>query len=399
MNTRKILCVFGTRPEAIKMAPVVKKLQISNSKFQIRVCVTAQHRYLLDDVLKTFAIKPDYDLNIMTENQTLFYITTKVIGRMEAVLEKEKPDLVLVHGDTTTTLAAALAAFYKKIAIGHVEAGLRTHSKFNPYPEEINRLMTDSICDMHFCPTSTAKKALLSENINPKNIFITGNTVIDALHMILKKKHKFQNKILRKMFNSEFVRRGGRNSKLILITAHRRENFGKPIRNICKAIKRIAAKYPDFKIVYPVHPNPNIKIPVKKILGKTRNVFLTSPLNYPDFSNLMKNAYFILTDSGGLQEEAPALCRPVLVMRCATERPEAVAAGTVKIIGVNESRIYNEVSKLINNNKYYKKMAVRGRLNPYGDGLASDRTVGFIEYYFGLKNRKPGEFYVRTKKI
>lgn len=386
---KKILCVFGTRPEAIKLAPVIKAFSVQHSAFSISVCITAQHRHLLDDVLKTFNIKPDYDLNIMTENQSLFDITTKVISRMETVLEKVKPDMVLVHGDTTTTFAAALSAFYKKIPIGHVEAGLRTHDKFNPYPEEVNRLLTDSICDIHFCPTSTAKKALLSENINPKNIFITGNTVIDALHMILEKNHKFENFVLKKLFSYLL---SPTPYSLILVTAHRRENFGKPIENICRAIKRIVSGHPDVKIVYPVHPNPNINIPVRKILGKTKNVFLITPLSYADFSNLMKKAYLILTDSGGLQEEAPALGKPVLVMRCATERPEGVAAGTVKVIGVSENGIYSEVSKLLENKKYYKKMAACGRMNPYGDGCASARTVGFIEYYFGMRNKKPKEF-------
>ncbi|MFH0947939.1 MAG: UDP-N-acetylglucosamine 2-epimerase (non-hydrolyzing), partial [Elusimicrobiota bacterium] len=274
---KKILCIFGTRPEAIKMAPVIKELRIKNLEFGVKVCVTAQHRHLLDDVLRTFGIKPDYDLNIMTENQSLFKITTSVMEHLEPILKKEKPDMVLVHGDTTTTFAAALSSYYLKIPVGHVEAGLRSYNKFNPFPEEINRRLTDVVSDIYFCPTPTAKKALLKENINPKNIFITGNTVIDALYMILKKKHEFYNQTLKRLFHLP----------LILVTAHRRENFGEPIKNICNAIKKISQRFPEYKIIYPVHPNPNVKIPVNKILGKLKNVYLLSPLNYSDFANLM----------------------------------------------------------------------------------------------------------------
>ncbi|PIU83043.1 MAG: UDP-N-acetylglucosamine 2-epimerase (non-hydrolyzing), partial [Elusimicrobia bacterium CG06_land_8_20_14_3_00_38_11] len=377
---KKILFVFGTRPEAIKMVPLIRQLLIFDSQFSIKVCVTAQHRNLLDEVLDIFQVVPDYDLNIMTENQSLFQITISVLKKLEPILKKEKPDMVLVHGDTTTTFAAALASYYLKIPVGHVEAGLRSYDKFNPYPEEINRRLTDAISDIYFCPTLTAKRALLKENINPKNIFITGNTVIDALYMILKKKHKFQNPTLKKVFSTRYSLLAIR---LILVTAHRRENFGKPIENICNAIKKISREFPDCKIFYPVHPNPNIKIPVHKILKHLKNVYLVPPLNYSDLANLMKISYLILTDSGGLQEEAPSLGKPVLVMRCVTERPEAVGAGTVKLVGTDEKTIFKEVKKLLTDKSEYNKMAKS--TNPYGDGFAAKRTVDFIKYYFGLK--------------
>lgn len=391
---KKILFVFGTRPEAIKMIPVIKQMQDAGCKMQVKICVTAQHRNLLDEVLDIFQVTPDYDLNIMTENQSLFQITISVLRHLEPILKKEKPDMVLVHGDTTTTFAAALASYYLKIPIGHVEAGLRSYDKFNPYPEEINRRLTDAISDIYFCPTLTAKQALLKENINTKNIFITGNTVIDALYMILKKKHEFQNPTLKIFFNSQL---STLNSQLILVTAHRRENFGKPIENICNAIKKIVGEFPDCKIVYPVHPNPNIKIPVHKILGHLENVYLVPPLNYPDFANLIKISYLILTDSGGLQEEAPSLGKPVLVMRCVTERQEAVVSGTVKLVGTDEKIIFKEAKKLLTDKKEYNKIAKS--TNPYGDGFAAKRTVDFINYYFGLSDKRPGEFYARTEKI
>jgi len=380
---KKILFVFGTRPEAIKMVPLIRQLLIFDSQFSIKVCVTAQHRNLLDEVLDIFQVVPDYDLNIMTENQSLFQITISVLKKLEPILKKEKPDMVLVHGDTTTTFAAALASYYLKIPVGHVEAGLRSYDKFNPYPEEINRRLTDAISDIYFCPTLTAKRALLKENINPKNIFITGNTVIDALYMILKKKHKFQNPTLKKVFSTRYSLLAIR---LILVTAHRRENFGKPIENICNAIKKISREFPDCKIFYPVHPNPNIKIPVHKILKHLKNVYLVPPLNYSDLANLMKISYLILTDSGGLQEEAPSLGKPVLVMRCVTERPEAVGAGTVKLVGTDEKTIFKEVKKLLTDKSEYNKMAKS--TNPYGDGFAAKRTVDFIKYYFGLKTKR-----------
>ena len=380
---KKILFVFGTRPEAIKMVPLIRQLLIFDSQFSIKVCVTAQHRNLLDEVLDIFQVVPDYDLNIMTANQSLFQITISVLKKLEPILKKEKPDMVLVHGDTTTTFAAALASYYLKIPVGHVEAGLRSYDKFNPYPEEINRRLTDAISDIYFCPTLTAKRALLKENINPKNIFITGNTVIDALYMILKKKHKFQNPTLKKVFSTRYSLLAIR---LILVTAHRRENFGKPIENICNAIKKISREFPDCKIFYPVHPNPNIKIPVHKILKHLKNVYLVPPLNYSDLANLMKISYLILTDSGGLQEEAPSLGKPVLVMRCVTERPEAVGAGTVKLVGTDEKTIFKEVKKLLTDKSEYNKMAKS--TNPYGDGFAAIRTVDFIKYYFVLKTKR-----------
>ena len=379
---KKILIVFGTRPEAVKMAPIVEYIKSKSKYLSVKVCVTAQHRNLLDDVLKIFNIKPDYDLNIMTENQSLFYITTSVINKIEPVIRKENPDLVLVHGDTTTTFAAALTSFYLKIPVGHIEAGLRSYDKYNPFPEEANRLLTDTICNLYFSPTSIAKNALLKENVKAKNIFITGNSVIDALQLVVKKKSKIENKELNKILES--------NKNIILVTAHRRENFGKPIENICKAIKKIACKFSGYSIVYPVHPNPNIKIPVCKILGNIKNIYLLPPLNYFDFSTILKKSYLILTDSGGLQEEAPSLGKPVIVLRQVTERPEAVISGTVKVVGTDEIKIFNETSELITNKKYYEKMAKS--VNPYGDGFASRRTIEFIEYYFGKRNKKPGEF-------
>jgi len=391
---KKILFVFGTRPEAIKMVPVIKQLQSERKKFDVRVCVTAQHRNLLDDVLKVFSVKPDYDLNIMTENQTLFRITTSVLKHLEPILKKEKPDLVLVHGDTTSTFAAALASYYLKIPLGHVEAGLRSYDKFNPFPEEINRHLTDALSDIYFCPTPTSKKALLKENVSPNNIFITGNTVIDALYMILEKKQNFKNPVLKQLFNSRFIIH---DSKLILVTAHRRENFGKPMVDIFNAIKKISRDFPDCKIVYPVHPNPNVKIPAHRILGKLKNVYLVPPLDYSDLANLMKMSYLVLTDSGGLQEEAPSLGKPVLVMRRVTERPEAVVSGTVRLVGADEKRIFDEVKKLLTNKNEYNKMAKS--TNPYGDGKAAIRTAESIKYFFGLSAKKPGEFNARTKKV
>lgn len=391
---KKILFVFGTRPEAIKMIPIIKRLESEKRKFDVKVCVTAQHRDLLDEVLDIFSVAPDYDLNIMTGSQSLFRITTSVLKKLEPVLKKEQPDMVLVHGDTTTTFAAALSAYYLRIPVGHVEAGLRSYDKFNPYPEEMNRLLTDDVSDIYFCPTNTAKKALVMENINSKNIFITGNTVIDALYIILKKKHGFVNPTLKKMFSTRVPISG---SRLILVTAHRRENFGKPIENICRAIEKISLEFPDLKIVYPVHPNPNVKIPVHKILGHLKNVYLLPPLNYSDFANLIKISYLVMTDSGGLQEEAPSLGKPVLVMRSVTERPEAVASGTVMLVGTEKKTIFREIKRLLTGKNKYAEMAKS--VNPYGDGAAAKRTVEFIEYYFGMNNKKPGEFYVGTKKV
>jgi len=378
---KKILCIFGTRPEAIKMAPVVKHLE--NSKFKVKVCVSAQHRHMLDQVLEIFEIKPDYDLNIMQEGQSLYHITTSCLERLRNVLDKENPDLALVHGDTTTTFASALACFYKKIPVGHVEAGLRTYDNFNPYPEELNRVLTDKICELLFAPTKTARENLLKENVPPEKIFVTGNTVIDALFLALKKKHKFRNPLLKKIFKNRQCQSTSQLKRYILVTAHRRENFGKPIENICYALRKIAEEFNDVEIIYPVHLNPNVQSAVKKILSNHPRIHLIEPLDYLDFINLMKNSYIVVTDSGGLQEEAPALGKPVLVLRKVTERPEAVLAGTAKVVGVEKNRIFSSIKELLENKNVYNKMAKAK--NPYGDGRASERILRIIESFFSSR--------------
>lgn len=399
---KKILCIFGTRPEAIKMAPVIKQLQVTGYKLQVKICVTAQHRQMLDQVLNLFGIETDYDLNIMVERQTLTQITINSLRKLEEVLKKEKPDLILVHGDTTTTFAATLAGYYQRILVGHVEAGLRSNDKFNPYPEEVNRLLTDGLCDLHFAPTQTAKNNLLKENIpqerpadsageKRKTLFVTGNTVIDALFLALRKKHQFRNPTLRKIFSRSSVI--GHQSSVILVTAHRRENWGKSLENICQALKKIVKEYLNVQIIYPVHLNPAVREPVYRILGNLDRVYLTSPLDYLDFVNLMKRAYLVLTDSGGLQEEAPSLGKPVLVLRKVTERPEGVKAGTVKVVGVEKERIFKETSHLLEDRTAYQKMSTA--VNPYGDGKASPRITQAILYYFGLSPKKPEEFVTK----
>ena len=371
---KKILIVFGTRPEAIKMAPVIKAFR-EKTYFDVNVCVSAQHRSMLDDVLELFRITPDYDLNIMKSGQTLYHITARTLIKMEAVLEKENPDMVFVHGDTTTTFAATLAAFYKKIPVAHVEAGLRTQNKFEPFPEEANRVLTDALSTLYFAPTALAKENLLKENITNDKIFITGNTVIDSLNEILRLKFDFKNNGLKKICSS--------NDKIILLTAHRRENFGKPMENIFLAIKKVALKYPEIKILYPVHLNQNVQKPAKKILGNFKNIYLLPPLIYSDLVKLMQKSYLIITDSGGIQEEATALGKPVLVLRNITERQEAVSAGIVKLVGSNKEKIFSETEKLLNNKKAYSAMTKV--TNPYGDGMASKRILYAVENYFGLK--------------
>ncbi|MBN1621915.1 MAG: UDP-N-acetylglucosamine 2-epimerase (non-hydrolyzing) [Endomicrobiales bacterium] len=375
---RKILIAFGTRPEAIKMAPLIEQFKAYRSRFNVKVCVTAQHRQMLDSVLDIFKIKPDYDLNIMQEGQSLYHITCEALKRSEKILEKEKPDLVLVHGDTTTTFALTLSSFYQKIPVGHVEAGLRSYDKHHPFPEEANRLLSDSLCTLHFVPTRTAKKALIKENIDKSSIFITGNTVIDALHMVLSRKYSSSNIHFLSSIPS------------ILVTAHRRENFGKPFNNIFRALKRVAEKYPQVNIIYPVHMSPNVHGPAHKILGKTKNIILFPPVNYCDLAKFMESSYFVVTDSGGLQEEAPSLGKPVLVLRKVTERPEAVNAGTVKVIGTDEKKVFKEICRLIEDKKAYNKMA--RAVNPYGDGKAAKRTIEAIMYYFGFRSARPDEF-------
>lgn len=364
---KKVLCVFGTRPEAIKMAPVIAALQKSR-RLKPVVVVTAQHRQMLDQVTRIFRFPVRYDLKIMRSGQSLEDITTLVLERLRPVLLKEKPDLVLVHGDTTTSLAAALAAYYHRIPVGHVEAGLRSHDRYNPYPEEINRRVADTLSVLHFAPTQTAKKALLAENISPKGIFVTGNTVVDALLQAAAMPHQLPNALRRACYGP-----------MILVTAHRRENFGKPLENICRGLLALARKHPSLHIVYPVHLNPNVQRPVRRLLKHPR-IHLTPPLSYLDMVHIMKAATIVLTDSGGLQEEAPSLGKPVLVMREVTERPEAVKAGTVKVVGTDTARIVKAASHLLKNSQAYRRMS-RAH-NPYGDGKAAPRIVRAIERFF-----------------
>jgi UDP-N-acetylglucosamine 2-epimerase (non-hydrolysing) len=380
---KKFLVVFGTRPEAIKMAPVITELvkseKVKSEKWEVKVCVTAQHREMLDQVLEIFDIKPDYDLDIMKPNQDLYDITSNILLKMKDVLNDFKPDLVLVHGDTTTTFATTLAAFYQKIDVGHIEAGLRTGNIYSPWPEEANRKLTAALAKYHFAPTNTAKENLLREGIKEENIIVTGNTVIDALFVMLEKIESdkdLKNRIIKKLssyFNSQL---SILNFQFILVTGHRRENFGEGFLNICNALKEIAINNPDINIIYPVHLNPNVQKPVNKILRGIKNIYLIEPLEYPEFVYLMSKSYLILTDSGGIQEEAPSLGKPVLVMRDTTERPEAIKAGTVKLVGTNKDKIINEVEKLLNDRNEYDKMSKAH--NPYGDGKASQKICDFL---------------------
>ena len=361
---KKVMLIFGTRPEAIKMCPVVKEID-KHKDLQPLVCVTAQHREMLDQVLKLFQVVPDYDLNIMKAGQTLYDITARVLTGLQTVLQEAKPDLVLVHGDTTTTFAAALAAYYMQIPVGHVEAGLRTNNKYSPYPEEMNRRLTGSLCDWHFAPTALARENLLKENVNPESILVTGNTVIDALQMTVQKEFAFQDKDLQKVLQS--------GKRLLLMTTHRRENLGEPLRQVYRALKEVLRSHEDVQVVFPVHKNPAVRKVVEAELAGMDRVLLTEPLDYEPFANLMSHAYLILTDSGGIQEEAPSLGKPVLVVRDTTERPEAVAAGTVKLVGTDFDKVLTEMNNLLDDKSAYQKMAEA--VNPYGDGLASQRIV------------------------
>jgi len=375
--TIKVMSVFGTRPEAIKMAPVVLGLQ-ADSRFESIVCVTAQHREMLDQVLEIFNITPDFDLNLMKHGQSLEDVTSAVLLGMEDVLKKTQPDLLLVHGDTTTCFSAALAAFYKKIPIGHVEAGLRTGNMNAPFPEEANRALTARLAHLHFAPTETAKNNLLSENIKPENVTVTGNTVIDALLIVREKVSQEKEQTWIKFFGEKlFNKIADPQRKLILITGHRRENFGQGFINLCEAIKNLACKYPDWDFVYPVHLNPNVQKPVNSILGNLDNVALIKPTDYFTFVWLMDKCDLILTDSGGVQEEGPSMGKPVLVMRDVTERPEAVTAGTVKLVGTNKEKIQQGVEETLTNPKKYNDMA--RAINPYGDGQSTPRILNFIE--------------------
>ena len=392
---KTILLVFGTRPEAIKMAPLVKKLQSEPEKFKTVVCVTAQHRQMLDQVLHIFDITPSYDLDIMKPNQDLYDITSRVLLGMRDVLKEVKPDVVLVHGDTTTSTAAALAAFYQQIPVGHVEAGLRTHNVYSPWPEEMNRQITGRITTHHFAPTPLAKQNLLNENVKPEQIIVTGNTVIDALYMVVEKikgDAKLQNEL------SDLLKEAGydtsrldNNRRLVLITGHRRENFGDGFISMCTAIRDLAAKYPDVDFVYPMHLNPNVRKPIQQIFGnvnrksdlgfqisdfKFNNLFFIEPLEYLSFVYLMEKSTIVLTDSGGIQEEAPGLGKPVLVMRDTTERPEALESGTVHLVGTNYDKIVSEVSTLLDDVEAYEKMSKA--VNPYGDGMACSRICDYL---------------------
>ena len=373
---KKILLVFGTRPEAIKMAPLVKALQKDTEHFETRVCVTAQHRQMLDQVLEVFGITPEYDLNIMAPNQDLYDITAKVLLGLREVLKDFRPDTVLVHGDTTTSMAASLAAFYMQIPVGHVEAGLRTYNMLSPWPEEMNRQVTDRICTYYFAPTEQSKVNLLQENIDAKKIFITGNTVIDALLMavdIISTTAGVKEKMAKELQEKGYTV-GDR--EYILVTGHRRESFGDGFLHICKAIKELAALHPEMDIVYPVHLNPNVQKPVYELLSGLSNVYLISPLDYLPFIYAMQHSTLLLTDSGGVQEEAPSLGKPVLVMRDTTERPEAVEAGTVKLVGTNAEAIVSNVTALLLDKEMYKRMSETH--NPYGDGQACERIIAAL---------------------
>jgi UDP-N-acetylglucosamine 2-epimerase (non-hydrolysing) len=371
---KKILLVFGTRPEAIKMAPLVKEFQKYPQQFDTKVCVTGQHRQMLDRVLEVFEIKPDYDLNIMAPNQDLYDITSKVLLGMREVIKEAKPDVVFVHGDTTTSMAAGIAAFYQQVNVAHVEAGLRTYNLLSPWPEEMNRQLTDRVCEYCFAPTEMSKNNLLQENIDKNKVYVTGNTVIDALLMavdVIKHKARLEGQIQAEIKGKGYTIQ--EEKKYILVTGHRRENFGDGFLNICKALKEIATQHPDMDIVYPVHLNPNVQRPVYELLADTKNIYLISPLDYLPFVYAMQHSHLILTDSGGVQEEAPSLGKPVLVMRDTTERPEAVDAGTVKLVGTNVATIVENINLLIKDKTLYEKMAEA--YNPYGDGKACERIV------------------------
>jgi UDP-N-acetylglucosamine 2-epimerase (non-hydrolysing) len=381
MQKIKVLTIFGTRPEAVKMAPLVKELE-KRKEINSLVCVTAQHREMLDQVLELFHIKPDFDLNIMQTKQSLTGITTRVLEGLEEVFEQEKPDIILVHGDTTTTFAGALAAFYKQIKVGHVEAGLRTFDKYFPFPEEMNRKLTGAVADFHFAPTISSKNNLLREGVGEESIFVTGNTVIDAMNYTVEKEYDFDNEVLNSIDYE--------NKKVIMVTAHRRENWGEGIENICKALKEIVTTHEEVELVYLVHLNPVVKDVVHRLLQGEPRVHLLPPLDTKETHNLMNKCFMVMTDSGGLQEEAPHLGKPVLVLRDVTERPEAVESGTVKLVGTNMEEIIESANMLITSSEEYEKMSKS--INPYGDGKASERIVDAILYSFGYIKSKGEEF-------
>lgn len=382
MEKIKVMSIFGTRPEAIKMAPLIKELERCE-EIESKVCVTAQHREMLDQVLEHFNITADFDLNVMKEKQSLSGVTNRILTGMEGIFKQYTPDLILVHGDTTTTFSSSLAAFYKQIQVGHVEAGLRSFDKHFPYPEEINRKLTGVLADMHFAPTANSKENLLREGVKEEDIFVTGNTVIDAMNFTVQDNYKFKCEELNLI---DF------NKKIIMVTAHRRENWGSGIRNICNAIKEIVGRNENVEVIYSVHLNPVVKDMVKEVLGETERVHLLPPLDASDAHNLMNKSFMVMTDSGGLQEEAPHLGKPVLVLRDVTERPEAVSAGTVKLVGTNIEEIIENANNLIRSSRSYDKMSKS--INPYGDGKASERIVDNILYSFGHKNKRASEFIV-----
>lgn len=370
----KVMTIFGTRPEAIKMAPVILELQKFPDEIETLVTVTAQHREMLDQVLDLFQIKPEFDLNIMSKGQTLFDITTRSLHGLDEVFTKTNPDLVLVHGDTTTTFSSSLAAFYHQISVGHVEAGLRTYNKYSPFPEEMNRKLTSAIADLNFAPTEVSRQNLLREGVPDEKIFVTGNTVIDALHMTLTREFRFDPALEESM----------KNSRVILVTTHRRENLGEPMRHVYQALKDLLEKFSDLKIVFPVHKNPRVREVVEAELGGIERVVLIDPLEYEPFANLMNRATLILTDSGGVQEEAPSLGKPVLVLRDTTERPEAIESGTVKLVGTSRDKIFETALKLLEDSEEYRKMSEAK--NPYGDGHAAERIVEIVRK-FAKENR------------
>ena len=380
MDKIKVLSIFGTRPEAIKMAPIIKEMEKCEHIDQ-EVCVTAQHREMLDQVLNIFNIKPDYDLNIMTKNQTITGITVNALKGLENILDKSKPDIILVHGDTTTTFVGSLAAFYKKIKVGHVEAGLRTYNKYEPFPEEINRKLTGVMADLHFSPTSLSKENLLKENIQEKDIFITGNTSVDCVKTTVNKDYIFS---YEKLNNIDYSK------KIITMTAHRRENIGKPLENICYAILDIVEKNKDVEIVYAVHFNPLVREIANRILGNNSRIHLIDPIDMTDMHNLIARSFMVMTDSGGLQEEVPSLKKPVLVLRNVTERPEGVKSGVLKLAGTSRESIVSLVNDILNNQDIYNSMI--SAKNPFGDGFASKRIVEAILYYFGKIAERPKNF-------
>jgi UDP-N-acetylglucosamine 2-epimerase (non-hydrolysing) len=382
MNKIKIAMIFGTRPETIKLFPVISQIKKYPHLISYKVIVSGQHREMLDQMLEIFQINPDYDLNIMEQGQSLSSITNNSLLGIEKIFKKEKPSIVIVQGDTTTTFAGALAAFYQKIRIGHVEAGLRTFNRYYPFPEEVNRHLTSVLADLHFAPTRKSCENLLSEGVKREDIFVCGNTVIDSLLLMVKENYKFREPLLK---NKKILEK-----RIILVTMHRRENWGKPLREVCRVINKIINEYSDTFVIFPLHKNPDIRKNVKEILQNKKDILLLDTLDYDDMVNLMSKSYIILTDSGGIQEESPSLGKPVLVLREETERPEAVKAGVVKLVGTNQERVYREVKTLLNSKDKYVKMSKS--INPYGDGKASERIVKKIMYNFNLIDQSPDEF-------